>query len=274
MYQKAVELAEGQRLVPRAPVRDRRPTPTIHENTTAREILADFNGRAARLLRHRLRHRRHADRRRARAAQGAARDRRSSCASRRTRQLLGSGIAQERGADGSPGGQPLRPSSRTRSRAGRRTSSRWCCRRRSTRSTTTSCVPIAGADGDRVGAAARRRRKASSPASRAARRSRSPCRSRPRRAGGLGDPAACCPTPASATCRRRCSRASPRTWTTRSSKSRSRRRATRCLSLESEGPEPRKRTVTPRGCRVRAAARPCGRASAMRIPSPPETCGW
>ena len=53
-------------------------------------------------------------------------------------QLVGSGIAA--GAHRRTARRPaaIRPSSRIRSRAGRRTSSRWCCRRRSTGTTTTS----------------------------------------------------------------------------------------------------------------------------------------
>ena len=46
----------------------------VHSRTTAREILEDFARHAARLLGHRLRHRRHAEGRRARAARRAARD--------------------------------------------------------------------------------------------------------------------------------------------------------------------------------------------------------
>ena len=47
--------------------------PDIHSRTTAREIIEDFRRRAARLLGHRLRHRRHAQGRRAGAGEGAAR---------------------------------------------------------------------------------------------------------------------------------------------------------------------------------------------------------
>ena len=48
--------------------------PAYHRQTTAAEILRDFAGQAARLFRHRLGHRRHADRRRRSAR--ASRDRR------------------------------------------------------------------------------------------------------------------------------------------------------------------------------------------------------
>ena len=57
----------------------------IHARTTAREILADFDGLPARLLRHRRRHRRHAERRRPGAEGRAAGRSGSSSASPTTR---------------------------------------------------------------------------------------------------------------------------------------------------------------------------------------------
>ena len=62
---------------------------------------------------------------------------RSSCASRPTPSW--SAAARRRSAPPTARPRPaIPPSSRIPSRAGRRTSSRWCCRRRSTRSTSTS----------------------------------------------------------------------------------------------------------------------------------------
>ncbi len=76
--------------------------PAYHRQTTGPEILSDFAGPPARLLRHRLGHGRHADRRRrddpARASRGAGRSRPSRPARRCS---------------------PAPSSSRTRSRAGR-----------------------------------------------------------------------------------------------------------------------------------------------------------
>ena len=62
------------RLVPDAASSRTRPTPTCTRAPPRAEILARLRRRAARLLGHRLRHRRHAEGRRARAAQGAAGD--------------------------------------------------------------------------------------------------------------------------------------------------------------------------------------------------------
>ena len=91
----------GQRLVPRAPVRDRRDNATIHENTTARELLADFDGErldywvtgygtggtitgVGRVLRK------------------ERPETKIILSEPSIAQLLGSGVAQERGADNSP----------------------------------------------------------------------------------------------------------------------------------------------------------------------------
>ena len=83
--------------------------PAYHRNTTGPEILQDFAGRAAGLVRHRLRHRRHADRRGRDAQAGAPghQDRGHRTGGR------GPALGQASG-------------SRTRSRAGRRISSRRC----------------------------------------------------------------------------------------------------------------------------------------------------
>ena len=53
-------------------------------------------------------------------------------------QLVGSGVAQQRGADGGARRQPPDVSSRIRFRAGRRISSRRCCRNASTAAAMTS----------------------------------------------------------------------------------------------------------------------------------------
>ena len=75
MLAKAVELAEahGWFLCRQF---ENEANADVHSRTTAPEILEAFRGRAARLLRDRLRHRRHAEGRRARAARARARTRR------------------------------------------------------------------------------------------------------------------------------------------------------------------------------------------------------
>ena len=65
----------------------------IHESTTAARDPRRLQGRAARLFRHRLRHRRHGRGRRAGAARRAGPRRRSSSASRRTPSSSARGIA-------------------------------------------------------------------------------------------------------------------------------------------------------------------------------------
>ena len=84
MYQKAVELAKTHGWF----LARQFETPAnaeIHEATTGARDHQRLQGPAARLVRHRLRHRRHAGRRRPRAAQGAAGDEDRACASRPTR---------------------------------------------------------------------------------------------------------------------------------------------------------------------------------------------
>ena len=108
MVRRAEELARQARLVPRAPVRQSgqsRLPPQHHRAGNP----ARFRRQAARLLRHRLGHRRHADRRRRSAEGGAARTCRSSPPNPPARRCC-----------------PARSGHRTRSRAGRRTSSRQC----------------------------------------------------------------------------------------------------------------------------------------------------
>ena len=80
MVNKAIELAEDTRLVSDPPVRERgqcRHAFAHHREGDHRR----FQRREARLLGHRLRHRRHAEGRRARACEGTCRTPRSSCAS-------------------------------------------------------------------------------------------------------------------------------------------------------------------------------------------------
>ena len=74
----------------------------MHSRTTAREILDDFAGRAARLLGHRLWHRRHPEGRLARAGARSGRRRRSIVCEPADAALLASGEPQARNPDGSP----------------------------------------------------------------------------------------------------------------------------------------------------------------------------
>ena len=93
--------------------------PEYHRNTTGPEILQRLRGQAARLLGDRLGHGRHADRRRRDDQEGAAGHAHHRDASRPARRSW-----------------PAPSSSRTRSRAGRRTSFRPCS---TARSRTRSC---------------------------------------------------------------------------------------------------------------------------------------
>ena len=95
----------GARLVPGAASSRTRPTPRSTPAPPPREILADFDGPAARLLRHRRRHRRHAQGRRPGAEGRAAGDRASSSASRTTRR------SRQRHRPGPPRPTARRPSS-------------------------------------------------------------------------------------------------------------------------------------------------------------------
>ena len=105
MVTKAVELAEDAWLVPDPPVRERgqRRYPFAHDGAGDHRRL---RGRPARLLGDGLRHRRHAERRGARAGEGAARAPRSSCASRKTRRSSAAGSPQARNPDGSAATAP------------------------------------------------------------------------------------------------------------------------------------------------------------------------
>ena len=73
MIKKTVELAETHGWFMTRQF-ENEANPDYHSRTTAREIIDDFAGEPARLLGDRLWHRRHAERRRPRAAQGTTRD--------------------------------------------------------------------------------------------------------------------------------------------------------------------------------------------------------
>ena len=206
MLAKAVELAAGARLVPVPAVRERsqRRRPFAHHRAGDPRRL---RRRAARLLGHRLRHRRHAQGRGARAQGSSGRE--TAIIVVRAGQLAGARQRHRRRRacrDGTPARQPPElpaapdagldaglhsapDGGRRRGRLvdeviGRRTAPKRCAWRANWRA-----------------------RKASSSASPAARRS--PARSRvaaarPRQPTSC----ACCPTPASATSARRCSKTS------------------------------------------------------------------
>ena len=146
MYKKAVELRRSQRLVPGPPVRDqgqRRHSrgddrrARLSAISPASGLICFVTGYGTggtvagvgRVLRRERPQRPH---RPLRARQRAA--------------------GWQRGARRKPAGTArpppaIPPGSRTRSRAGRRTSFPRCCRRRSTTSCSTRCVPVAGAEG-------------------------------------------------------------------------------------------------------------------------------
>ena len=104
MLAKARRARREARLVPVPAVRERGERRTCTRETTAQEILADFADVRARLLGHRLRHRRHAEGRRARAARRSGPRTKIVVCEPDNSQMLGSGIAQPRAADGTPAG--------------------------------------------------------------------------------------------------------------------------------------------------------------------------
>ena len=135
MYQKAKELADanGWFLARQFETVD---NAKVHEHTTAREILADFAGErldywvtgygtggtvtgVGRVLRK------------------ERPETKIILSEPANAQLIGSGIAQERGAEQCACRSAIRPSNRIRSRGGRRTLSRMCCRNPSTSTTLT-----------------------------------------------------------------------------------------------------------------------------------------
>ena len=123
MVAKAIELAETHGWFLTPPVRER----GQRRHALAHHRAGDprrFRGRAARLLGHRLRHRRHAEGRGARARQGAARhqDRRLRARQRADADAAASPQPAQPGRVRD--GRPPAPGSRTRCRAGRPTSSR------------------------------------------------------------------------------------------------------------------------------------------------------
>ena len=99
-------------------------------------------------------------------------------------QLVGSGMRAGARRRRRARRQPLRPSSRIRSRAGRRTSSRYVLQEAIDHHYYDEVIPVPGPMGS-SGHRSWRRRKASSPGSPAARPSRSPCRSPRRRPGSV-----------------------------------------------------------------------------------------
>ncbi len=205
-YKKAQELAEANGWF-YARQFETPDNATIHENTTARELLADFKGerldywvtgygtRAARS-----------------PASGACcarkrATRRSILSEPSIAQLLGSGVraAARRRPLFHASGSLLHPA--PRSRAGLPTSFPSSCRSRSTKHCYDELIPIAGPDPDRPG-------RGGSPSKRGSLTGISG--ERLARGRGFRSPgarrkarcfAACCPTPANATCRHRCSRA-------------------------------------------------------------------
>ena len=124
MVNKADELAAAHGWFLHAPVRERGQCRHALAHDGARDSRG-LQGRPARLLGHRIRHRRHAEGRRARAGEGDARTPRSWSASRPTRRC--SPAAPARSARPTARRRRRIPrSSRTRCRAGRRTSSPSC----------------------------------------------------------------------------------------------------------------------------------------------------
>ena len=133
--QEGRRTGRGQWLVPGPPVRDQGQRRHPRGDDGARDHQR-FRRLAARLFRHRLRHRRHRRRRRPRAAPGAAGD---ADRAQRARQRAAHRQRPSRRSATPTARRPpaIRPSSRIRSRAGRRISFPTCCRRRSNASSTT-----------------------------------------------------------------------------------------------------------------------------------------
>ena len=207
MLRKAVELAEANGWF-LARQFETQANADIHEATTAREIVNDFAGQRldavvtgygtggtvtgiGRVLRR------------------ERPETRIMLAEPANAALLASGKAQQRTADGMPA-RRIPPSSRIRSRAGRRTSCPSSCRRRSTGATIDELVPIAGPEAIAMGEGAGAGAKASSPASPGAATVAVACRVAETPARRARPSSPCCPTPGERYCRRRCSRASSR----------------------------------------------------------------
>ena len=197
MYQKAVELAEanGWFLARQFETDGQRRDP--RDDDGARDPRR-LQGRAARLLRHRLRHRRHRDRRRRACCARERPETKIVLSEPANAQLLGSGKAQERAADGSPA--VSHPAFEPHPIQG------W----------TPDFIPLVLQEavdknyyderdpdrrrrGRQVGARRWRRRRASSPASPAARPSPWRMQVAEKARARIGRSLACCPTPASAT---------------------------------------------------------------------------
>ena len=142
----------------------------FHSRTTAREIIDDFAGRAARLLGHRLRHRRDAQGRGPRARQGTSgdEDRRLRTGRRADGHERHEAAAQRATARRR---RAIRRGSRIRFRAGARTSSRSSPAMRSTRSYVDRVITVPAPEAMQCEQASSRGRKGFSSASRLARRS-------------------------------------------------------------------------------------------------------
>ena len=208
MVDKANELAADARLVPHPPVRERGQRRYALAHHGARDHRR-FQGHAARLLGHRLRHRRHAEGRRRACWPRSCPTPRSSSASRPTRRCSPAATDQQRNADGTPaGGAPgmeaasdaglgagLHPQADGR-RGGQRCDQQDPPHRRPRRA---ALQPRAGAEGGHLRRHHRRRD---------VRRRVAGLR---RGAKGLRTSWPCCPTPASAISARRCSPTSPPT---------------------------------------------------------------
>ena len=205
----------GQRLVPGAPVRDagQRRDPRGHHGARDHRRL---QGRAARLFRHRLRHRRHGGRRRAACCASERPETKIILCEPANAQLVGSGKAQERGADGSPA--VSHPAFEPHPIQG------WTpdfiplvLQEAIDKKYYDELVPIAGAEGMKWARALAQKEGIFTGISGGSTFAVA-MQVAEKAPAGLGDPLRCCPTPASATSRRRCSTASPRTWTRRRSR--------------------------------------------------------
>ena len=206
MYQKAKELAEanGWFLARQFETPGQRRDP---RGTTAREILADFKGErldyfvtgygtggtVAGVG--------------ARAARERPETKIMLCEPANA-QLVGSGKPQERGADGAPAAS--HPGLRAASDPGLDARLHPAGAAGGDRQAilTTSCIPIAGAEGMKWAAALAQKEGIFTGVSGGSTFAVAHA-GRREGAGGIGDPRACCPTPASAISRRRCSKASP-----------------------------------------------------------------
>ena len=182
----------------------------MHSRTTAREIVEDFKDDAARLLGHRLRHRRHAEGRRARAGEGDAehQDRGLRAGGRVDARAAASGQAAQCGRLAGGGASGVQAASDAGLGAGLHPEADRRCGRHAAcihkilphrRARRAALQQGPGAEGRHL--RRHHRRRDASPAR---------CRSAPRRRRARTS-WRCCPTPASAISARRCSPTSRRT---------------------------------------------------------------